>query len=187
MLHEKQRHGDVIIGWTGSHSTLKYLQDLEAVLLDIEKAYPEVTFWVISDGKPGLSLPRLVFRPWSVETEIADLRQFDIGIMPLPDDLWANGKCGFKALQYLALGIPAVVSPIGVNKFIVEPGVEGFLALNPNEWRGALVRLIEDPDLRNSFGHNGRAKVVQHYSVISRASTFLRLFEKFNINSIPTK
>jgi glycosyltransferase involved in cell wall biosynthesis len=174
----KEKRPELIIGWTGSFSTLKYLKDIESVLTEIENRYPHVTVWVISDKKPELELPRLVFRQWSLETEISDLRQFDIGIMPLPNDQWAKGKCGFKALQYLALGIPAVVSPVGVNTIIIEPGKTGLIAESSEQWLEAITKLLEDKLLREACGRNGRRTVLEFYSVDSMASNFLWLFEK---------
>lgn len=164
------------IGWTGSHSTLKYLDDVEDVLSKILSDYSNVDFLVIADRKPSLNKVALRFLPWNADTEIQDLLQLDIGIMPLPDDEWANGKCGFKALQYLALERPAVVSPVGVNSTIIEDGINGFLCATPEQWEIALRKLIEDSQLRNSMGKNGRVTVEQRYSVRSNASTFLSLF-----------
>jgi glycosyltransferase involved in cell wall biosynthesis len=186
-LYEKEKRPEVIIGWTGSFSTLKYLKEIESVLTEIENRYPHVTIWVISDKQPDLKVPRLVFRQWSLGTEIADLRQFDIGIMPLPNDQWAKGKCGFKALQYMALGIPPVVSPVGVNSIIVESEKTGLFAATSSQWLTAITTLIENELLLESFGQNGRKQVQEFYSVESRASSFLWLFEKLRINNIPVK
>jgi glycosyltransferase involved in cell wall biosynthesis len=97
--------------------------------------------------------------------------------MPLPDDEWSKGKCGFKALQYMALEVPAVVSPVGVNPKIIDHGVNGFLCSTCEEWNDALKKLIEDPDLRKRIGINGRKKVMENYSVLSNSKTFLSLFE----------
>jgi glycosyltransferase involved in cell wall biosynthesis len=166
------------IGWTGSHSTLKYLDEIQPVLREIFKKYPAVEFIVIADRPPSLDIGSAVkFTPWNSETEIKDLLQFDIGIMPLPDDQWAKGKCGFKALQYMALELPAVASPVGVNSRIINQGVNGFLCSTPEEWEEALRKLIEDSDLRKKMGINGRRTVVENYSVLSNSSNFLSLFE----------
>jgi glycosyltransferase involved in cell wall biosynthesis len=166
----------VNIGWTGSHSTLKYLKEVEPVLNKLQLEHPNVRFIVIADRKPDLSLPRIKFVPWNEATEVDDLMDIDIGIMPLPDDEWAKGKCGFKALQYMALKIPAVIAPVGVNKNIVDNGINGFLASSPEEWYRALETLINDENLRKKMGALGRRTVVDRYSVISNTSSFLSLF-----------
>lgn len=166
----------ITIGWTGSHSTLKYLDALVPVISRLEKKYL-IRFLVIADRQPYLPLSTMEFRPWNPETEIEDLRDIDIGIMPLPDDEWSKGKCGFKALQYMALEIPTVAANVGINPSIIEHGVDGFLATTDREWEECLVSLISDSDLRTSLGKNGRVKVIQRYSVDSNVKVFLSLFE----------
>ncbi|MBS1545343.1 MAG: glycosyltransferase family 4 protein [Bacteroidetes bacterium] len=165
------------IGWTGSHTTIKYLKSLESVLRSLLTHYSDVHLVIISDTKPQLQIPNLRFIPWSREREIQDLGLIDIGIMPLPDDEWARGKCGFKALQYMSLGKPAVVSPVGVNTTLVEQGVNGFLCNSDNEWYHYLDLLIRDEQLRAKLGMNGRSKVMRFYSVGANTENFLRLFE----------
>jgi glycosyltransferase involved in cell wall biosynthesis len=167
---------NVIIGWTGSHSTLKYLQQLEGVLQRLERSYHFIRIRVIADQPPHLNLERLEFVPWKKETEIADLIAINVGIMPLPDDDWARGKCGFKALQYMSLGIPAVVSPVGVNREIIQHGKNGFLCVSEEDWFQIISRLIESPDLRNEMGTNGRATVESAYSVNANRPNFLSFF-----------
>lgn len=178
-LYKIPHHPNKIkIGWTGSHSTLKYLNEIELVLHRILRDYPHVEFVVIADKPPSLpSLPSASFVSWNTATEIEDLLQFDIGIMPLPDDQWAKGKCGFKALQYMALEFPPVASPVGVNSKIISNGINGFLCSSPQEWEHALRNLIEDPNLRKKMGINGRKTILENYSVVSNASNFLSLFE----------
>ncbi len=166
----------VIIGWTGSHSTLKYLESLEPVLKKIEVTFDQVNFLVIADQPPSLNLQRLDFIPWKVSSEIEDLSKIDIGIMPLPDDEWAKGKCGFKALQYMALEIPTLASPVGVNQQIIDPGVSGFLCSTQEDWLEAIGLLIQNKELRKSIGKNGRRKVMESYSVLSNSANFLSLF-----------
>jgi glycosyltransferase involved in cell wall biosynthesis len=177
-LYAKAKSDTVTIGWTGSHSTLKYLRKIENVLARIEKKFPFVRIMVIADREPPLNLTSLIFCRWNIESEIQDLLQFDIGIMPLPDDEWANGKCGFKALQYMAMEIPALASPVGVNKAIIDQDVSGLLASSPQEWEHQLTRLIVQPKLRNEIGKRGREKIIGHYSVLSNEETFLSLFGK---------
>ncbi len=168
----------VRIGWTGSHSTLVYLREVEPVLQKILAAYSHVELIVIADRPPIMpAISSVTFIAWNPETEIQDLMLFDIGIMPLPDNKWAQGKCGFKALQYMALERPAVGSPVGVNSKIIDNGINGFLCSTPEAWEQALRKLIENPSLRKSMGVNGRKKILENYSVLSNSSTFLSLFE----------
>ncbi len=173
----KSLDDQVIIGWTGSHSTLKYLSEQQDVLQRLEKKYPQVYFLVIADRPADLKLDRVLFKTWSKETEVSDLLLADIGIMPLPDDAWAKGKCGFKALQYMALNIPAVVSAVGVNTEIIEQGENGFLCTTAIEWQWAMEQLIENTTLRKTLGKNGREKIVNQFSLSANAPTFLSLFE----------
>lgn len=175
-LFKKETSQQLNIGWTGSHSTLKYLKEIEQAVRELEQKHPTLQTVIIADKKPDLNIDRLVFIPWSKDTEAKDLSRIDIGIMPLPDDEWTKGKCGFKALQYMALEIPSVVSPVGVNTQIIESGITGFYATAQTDWVSALDKLITNAELRNSIGKNSRNKVIENYSVISNSSTFLALF-----------
>ena len=172
----KKDKNKVTIGWTGSHSTLKYLTAIESVLAALENRFPQVEVAVIANRKPSLNLKSLRFIPWQIETEAADLAQIDIGIMPLPDDEWSKGKCGFKALQYMAMETPTVASAVGANRTIVDHGINGFLATSNEEWANSLTDLIQDEGLRKRMGEQGRKKVIAHYSVGSNTSVFLSLF-----------
>lgn len=167
----------ITIGWTGSHSTLKYIHEIEPALLRISSKFKNLKFMFIADRAPKLKLESYEFVSWNESSEIFDLSQFDIGIMPLPDDEWSKGKCGFKLLQYLALEIPAVASRVGVNPDIIDHGSNGYLATTTLSWTEALERLIMDKPLRELMGRSGRSKVQKHYSVDSNTSNFLSLFE----------
>lgn len=167
----------ITIGWTGSYSTLKYLKEIESVLQEIEKRFSNIEFLVIADQVPDLALQNLVCLKWSKDSEIQDLLKIDIGIMPLPDDPWTRGKCGFKVLQYMALEIPPIASPVGVNSEIIQHGVNGFLCSTSEEWIGTLTDLINSIELRKRIGKTGRQSVVDNYSVESNTSNFLSLFE----------
>ncbi|HEY8402757.1 MAG TPA: glycosyltransferase, partial [Cytophagaceae bacterium] len=175
-VHDKPLNNCVIIGWTGTHSTLKYLEPLIPVLKVLENTY-KYEFRVICNKEPEFKLESLKFIKWNKATEIEDLSKFDIGLMPLEDDIWAKGKCGFKALQYMALGIPPVVSPVGVNVDIVEQGVTGFLCKSEEEWYKALELLIKDTDARNTIGGKARKRVENSYSVNSNKENFIMLFQ----------
>lgn len=182
-LHNPHRYAviknpnEIVIGWTGTHSTIKYLHDIAPVIKHLEDTNPHVRFVVIADKKPDLDLKSILFIPWSKENEGRDLMKFDIGIMPLTDDEWSQGKCGFKALQYMALGIPCVASPVGVNKKIIDDSINGFLCTTPYQWLEALSTLIYDAHLRKEMGLRAREKVIKDYSVDSNAAVFLSLFQ----------
>ena len=166
----------VCIGWTGSFSTLVYLNQIVEVLQKLEKKY-SFDFIIIADKNPSLPLKGFKFLKWNKETEITDLLQFNIGIMPLLDTEFERGKCGFKIIQFLALGIPAVASPVGVNKKIIEENKNGFLCETREQWYIALEKLLCDKALREKMGITGREKVEKNYSVKSNAANFLSLFE----------
>ncbi|MBS1486259.1 MAG: glycosyltransferase family 4 protein [Bacteroidetes bacterium] len=173
----KRKNEKVIIGWTGTHSTLLYLSALQEVFLKLADQFKDtIGFLIIADKPPDMKI-EFEFVKWSKENEMKDLLKMDIGVMPLPDNDWAKGKCGFKALQYMALEIATVASPVGVNSSIIAHEKDGLLCSTSNEWYAALSRLIEDASLREKIGKAGRAKVVSHYSVVSNSSNFLSLFE----------
>ena len=172
---KQQQAQRLTIGWTGSHSTLPYLKLVEPVLQQLEEQY-DFDFLVIADKAPALQLRSLQFIPWRKQTELEDLLQIDIGLMPLPDTAWAKGKCAFKALQYMALGIPAVVSAVGANVVAVPDEEAGYTCATPQEWYARLEQLLRQPELRAALGKQGRLWVEEHYSVQAHRQTFLRLF-----------
>lgn len=169
------QQGKLTIGWTGSHSTLHYLAEIVPVISRLQEEF-DFSFLVIANKAPKLQLTDWTFLPWQEETEVEDLLRMDIGIMPLKDDAWSEGKCGFKLIQYLALGIPAVASPVGVNQQIIDEGQNGFLCSAPQEWYNALKRLLTDIELRRKMGLHGREKIVAEYSIQSQQQAFLHLF-----------
>lgn len=163
------------IGWTGSLTTLVYLNKVLPVLQRLQEKI-NFTFYVIADKDPELPLKNYQFIRWSRESETDDLLRFHIGLMPLTDDIISQGKCGFKAIQYMALGIPAVVSPVGVNTVIVEDNVDGFICEEEKEWEERLEMLLLDTSMRKKIGAAARTKIEQHYSVYSTKDLFLSLF-----------
>ncbi len=166
----------ITIGWTGTRTTMHYIEPLVAVLKELEKEH-DFTFTVISNQAPDFELRSLRFVKWNKETEIYDLSQFSIGVMPLLDSPWAEGKCGFKGLQYMALGIPAILSPVGVNNTIIKNGENGFLCSSSEEWKNQLSKLIISAELRQKIGMQGRKTVEQHYSVESNWENYKNLLE----------
>jgi len=178
LMHNKvkQHHeGNVVVGWTGSHSTLFYLDELIPVLQELQEEMP-FTFLVIANKDPQLPLKHYSFTPWNEATEIQDLLQIDIGVMPLTPDKWSEGKCGFKLIQYLSLGIPAIASPVGVNSKIVVNGENGYIATNREEWKDGIRKLIQNVSLRKTMGEAGRKKIVAEYSIQAHKDNFLALF-----------
>ena len=171
-----QNSSTFVIGWTGSHSTLKYLDEIFPVLEELEKNF-SFEFHVIADFPPKCQLKSLRFVKWNKSTEIEDLLKFNIGIMPLPDDVWSKGKCGFKALQYMALGIPAIVSNVGVNAEIVDHGINGFICSNGGDWKEYLKQVLTNSNLVKELSLHTRAKIVDNYSVKSNSQNFLNLFK----------
>ena len=175
---KNQKDRPFVIGWTGSHSTIRYLSELIPILKDLENRH-SFEFQVISDlpPEPDMEFTSLRFIKWKKESEIVDLMAFNVGVMPLLNDKWANGKCGFKALQYMSLGIPALVSPVGVNSKIVDNGENGFICDTAENWKHSLEKVMNDQNLLETMGKNTRQKIEAAYSVQSNERNFLGLFK----------
>jgi glycosyltransferase involved in cell wall biosynthesis len=170
----------VVVGWTGSRSTTRYLNAIFPVLGRLRGS---VELKIISDDTNDLNFALLGglphrFVPWTAETEVAETAGFDIGLMPLPDDNMTQGKCGCKALQYMALGLPAVCSPVGVNCDIIRHGANGFLPKSPDEWLTVVQCLVDDPALRTVIGRAGRQTAEARYSLGNIASQLVSAIER---------
>ena len=156
---------DVVIGWIGSRGTLKYLKEIAPALERLAAACPEVRLKIVADDFFDLEQMPVIRKTWAQADEITDLQSFDIGVMPLTDDLWTRGKCGFKLLQCMATGLPVVCSPVGANAEIVADGREGFWAASEDAWVERLRVLVEDVALRRQMGERARCTVEQRYSL----------------------
>ncbi|MBF0530103.1 MAG: glycosyltransferase family 4 protein [Deltaproteobacteria bacterium] len=141
---------NLVLGWIGTRGNLRYLETLTRVFQRLSTAYPEMILKIVCDGFLEPEGVRTIKKPWRLDDEATDLIGMDIGLMPLPDDLWTKGKCGYKILQYMSAGLPVVASPVGVNTVIVQPGVNGFWATTEAEWETCLRNLIDNPELRQS-------------------------------------
>lgn len=172
-----QSPNSLTIGWTGSHSTLFYLNEIIPVLQDIERSF-NFEFVVIANRDPKLPLKNYRFIKWEKESEVRDLAQIEIGLMPLENTEWAMGKCGFKLIQYGALGIPSIASPVGANLQVVKDRETGFFAISPKEWKSALEILVKDSKLRKKMGKAAREHIVDNYSVKSQMARFMEFFEE---------
>ena len=173
---DKSSGGPWIIGWTGTHTTVHYLMPLVPVLEQLAQEIPFV-FRVISNEPPAFDVPNLEFIPWKKATEIDDLSKFSVGVMPLSDDDWTKGKCGFKALQYMALGIPTIASNVGVNPEIIEHGINGFLADSPQEWLACLRHMYHESARSRAIGQAAAETVHKRYSVAANCALYSNLFE----------
>jgi glycosyltransferase involved in cell wall biosynthesis len=153
------------LGWIGQRCMLPSLNAMEEHLAAIGRRLPDISLRVISDALPKISGVRMELRPWSSATETTDLAATDIGISWLCDDLWGQGKCGLKVLQYMAAGLPVVANSVGVHRKMIVHGQSGFLVDTPDEWAEAIFRLAENPSLRHRMGSAARLRVESDYNV----------------------
>jgi len=155
--------GRVTIGWTGTFSSRPYLDLLRPLFQQLAR---ERDFRLLVIGNFEYELPGVdleVVR-WTAEREVEDLQRIDIGVYPLPMDDWVSGKSGLKAIQYMMMGIPCVATDVGTTPMIVGDGETGLLVRTNNDWREALNRLLNDPDLRRRLGTNARQEAVARFS-----------------------
>jgi len=170
---ERRKNAPVCIGWSGSYTTIQHFILLENVFKRLRDKFNVTIKTIGAPSDFSMKYIPIVAKIWCLENEIEELSGFDIGVMPLPDDEWGRGKCGLKALQYMALGIPAVCSPVGVNREIIQDGVNGFLANSEEEWIEKLSKLIKDHSLRKEIGIAGRKTVEERYSLARNGPVFL--------------
>ncbi|MCP4424414.1 MAG: glycosyltransferase family 4 protein [Chloroflexi bacterium] len=180
---EGQRHpGDhrIIIGWIGGDPNRGDFTGMKPVLDWLAATYGDRLALRIIGRRPLAIETELTveFVPWTLDGSRAALQQFDIGIMPLEDTEWNRGKCGFKLIQYMAVGATAVASPVGVNAEIVQSGPTGFLAHNQTEWQTSLKQLIENEELRDEIGRRARARIEQFYSVNAVLPQLIEIIER---------
>lgn len=169
--------GELVLGWMGSHSTFEYLLTLMPVLRRLAGRH-RFHVRIIGSGKSNLIVEGVDIEmlPWKLEREVEDLQSFDVAVYPVVPDEWAQGKSGFKAIQYLSCGIPYVASPVGVVASIGKPGLTHLEARSGEEWFDALSRLLTDKALRDRMGMEGRRYAVEHYSTRRAADTLAGVF-----------
>ncbi len=168
----------VTLGWIGDHGSIHYLEKMRPVFEKIGERYSQVELKIVCDTFFDCEKIQVVKKKWTSEEEVADLQSFDIGVMPLVDDPWSWGKCGLKIIQYQGVGVPVVCTPVGINRDLVEDGVNGFWARTPEEWEEQTSILIESPLLREKMGKEGRRKVLEEYTVQSCAPRLLSIFKE---------
>ena len=160
------------LGWSGSHSTSKYVYLLQDILLELSKKY-KFKLLVIGDASfniPGLDVEAI---GWEEATEVKNLQRIDIGLYPLPDEPWVLGKSGLKALQYMALGIPTIAKAIGANYRVIEDGVSGTLVKTNEDWMNALENYINNAELRKTHGTAAQIRVEEKYSIRANTPVYL--------------
>lgn len=174
---EKNNKSSVCVGWTGSETTMRHFKLIIPVFERLQQKYGDkISFIQISNQPvycPNLNLETLV---WNAQDEIEQLQKIDIGVMPLPNDAWSKGKCGFKGLQYMSLAIPTIMSPVGVNTEIIADGENGFFATSEDEWFTTICNLIENKELCKTIGKAGRKTVIERYSIDSQKDKYKKLF-----------
>ena len=176
LTDRKTNSGPPVIVWSGSYSTIQHLDTLRPALQHLAKR-ERFRLRVIGTSSYELEGVEVEALPWRSETEVEDLRGADIGVMPLPDDRWSKGKCGLKALQYMALGIPTICSPVGVNTDIIQDGQNGLIAATEDQWITKLTELLRSPELRSKLGLAGRETVETEYSAIVQAPRVYTILE----------
>lgn len=171
--------GPPVLGWIGTHSTFPYLEMIFPALQRLARTH-SFRLKVIGAGRDSIDLPGVEVESlaWRLDREIEDFQSFDIGLYPIDArlyaDQWAAGKSGFKAVQYMAVGVPYVVTPIAACKEIGEPGLTHLFAEGEDEWHSQLARLLSDRELRRSMGEAGRRHALQHYTVPDQADKLAR-------------
>ncbi len=175
----KDKKDTVCIGWSGSITTIEHFKYCLPALSILKKKYGDkIEIQVIGDGTYRNEELGIIGLPWKKDTELKDLSKIDIGLMPLPNDEWASGKCGLKGLQYMALEIATIMSPVGVNTEIIQDCKNGFLAESMDEYVSKISILIEDEQLRKQLGLAGRKTVIDHYSVSAIQHIYLNEFAR---------
>lgn len=178
-LELPQKDNAVCIGWSGSITTIQHFKFAIPALTRIKQKYGNrVKIKAIGDASYRNDELNVISLNWNKADELKELSSFDIGIMPLPDDEWAKGKCGLKGLQYMALEIPTIMSPVGVNMEIIRNGMNGFLAASEDEYVEIISNLVEDATLRKKIGKAGRNTIEESYSVNAWRDTYLRYFNE---------
>ncbi|WNO61675.1 glycosyltransferase [Rheinheimera sp. MMS21-TC3] len=169
----------LFLGWSGSSSGFKYLYEIESGLIDALSACPDWKLLIIADVKPRFKqLPdeKVVFIKWSPEVEVSAIQRMSIGLMPLQDDPWSNGKCSYKMLLYMACAIPCVVSNVGMNKDILQQAEVGIGVENIADWGAELTGLMNNYELRQRLGCAGRYLTEEKYSLDSASSCWFDIF-----------
>jgi len=180
MISPTDRSPDkVVMGWIGNRENLIYLRELENVFRQLTSSLKDrFALKVICDEPLYLEGINIINKQWVLQKEFDELADIDIGIMPLKDDDWSKGKCAFKLLQFMGMGIPVVASPIGMNNEVIKTGVNGYLAETEEEWVMQISRLIADSKLRIKFGSSGKKLINSKYCYNVTAPLLAKVFKE---------
>ncbi len=178
MKSYSEKKENVTLGWIGDHGSIHYLRGLRPVFEELGRRFPNLRLKIVCDTFFDCDNLQVVKKPWKAEDEISDLHSFDIGLMPLMDDLWSRGKCALKILQCQGVGVPVVCTPVGVNEDVVAEGINGYRASTHEEWVEKLSRLIGEPERWEEMGIVGRKKVLEGYSLEANAPRLLTALTK---------
>ncbi len=168
------------IGWTGLASNYKFLKLIEQPLKDFLNDHPDSELLLIAQRpwqSTEIPAERIKFVPWNEQIEAAALQQMSVGVMPLPDNEWTRGKCSFKMLQYMAAGVPVIVSPVGMNKEVLAKGEVGFAATSPDQWRETFETLYKNREMQIKYGNNARTIIEKHFSSETVARELAGIFK----------
>ena len=174
-----------LLGWTGTSGNFKYLKVIEKSLSRFLIRHNDASALIIADREPSFKIipkSKVTFVKWTPENEVSTLQKIDVGIMPLIEDEWTLGKCSFKMLQYMAVGVPVVVSPIGMNREVLEKGEFGFGAKNEDDWYDALELLYYNQSLRSKMGLHGRSIVLSEFNTKIITKKLINIFTGASIN-----
>lgn len=178
-ISKRNNSGRLTIGWIGSPTTAVYLKIIYGAMQSLGRKYDFI--FKIVGADQNIYIPGVVVenQEWQIDREISDFQSIDIGIYPLPDTLWAKGKAGFKAIQYMACGIPVIASPVGITKEIICDGTNGFLAQDENDWISKMSRLIENSDLRINIGLEGRKTVEEKFALRINSPKYMEIIKSY--------
>ncbi|TAN62771.1 glycosyltransferase [bacterium] len=176
-LYEKEVKEEVVIGWVGSITTLDFLRPMENTFRRLSAKFANLKFKVVGGHFSLDGLSNITSVVWSEPGEKSELLSLDIGIMPMPDNEWTKGKCGFKAILYMSMGLPCVCADVGANKDIIEDGLNGYLASSEEEWVSKLSLLVESAELRRKIGAAGRKTAEERFSLKANTPKFLAVIQ----------
>ncbi|MEO8671117.1 MAG: glycosyltransferase family 4 protein [Tahibacter sp.] len=179
-----REHAAVVLGWLGSPSTEKYLNQIREPLRALNRRYPALRFKIIGGGQFADPDIRIEHVPWTLDSELTQLHSFDIGLMPLPWEDWSLGKSGGKARTYMAVGLPAVCTAIGFNNELIRDGETGFLVQQSDAWESVLSRLIESADLRGRIGDAARRDVEARFSLEKLGPRFVQILREVGAHGV---